>query len=288
MDGNGTADLVSIVSDNSSSTTVSILSGDGHGNFQQPSAQQTFAGIYPGPAYLADLDGDGKPDLVLSVEQLSGIGSSILWLKNTGGGFAPPTTLATAAKSAFSMADFNGDGKPDILYTMPGTTTNSLHILMNQGNGNFSDQAASGLNGIVGLATVLDFNLDGIPDLIVQVQQGNAGILYSFTGLGNGSFTQVATVSTPGLTPLVAGDFDHDGFPDLAGPNGLEPSEILFFYGDGHGDFTMQPVVGPEGEWVAVGDFNGDGIPDVVVPDQFNFVSLALGARIGSFRRRSP
>jgi len=61
VDGNGTADLVSMTSYNSAnagSTTVSILLGDGQGNFQPPVAQQTFTGIYPGPAYLADLDGD--------------------------------------------------------------------------------------------------------------------------------------------------------------------------------------------------------------------------------------
>lgn len=81
----------------------------------------------------------------------------------------------------------------------------------------------------------------------------------------------------------MAGDFDHDGFPDLAVTYGLQPSEILFFFGDGHGHFTMRPVVGPEGEYVAVGDFNGDGIPDVVVPDASNFVSLALGRKDRNF-----
>jgi FG-GAP-like repeat len=82
---------------------------------------------------------------------------------------------------------------------------------------------------------------------------------------------------------LVAGDFDHDGFPDLAGHSGLEPSEILYFFGDGHGNFKMQAVVGPEGDWAAVGDFNGDGLPDVVIPDRFNFVSLALGRKDRNF-----
>jgi VCBS repeat protein len=275
IDGNGTPDLVPITTDNFSSTTVSIMLGDGHGNFQQPSAQQTFPGYGPGPAYLADIDGDGKPDLVLAVQQTSGTAYTILWLQNTGGSFGPPTTLVTSTPSKnFCVADFNGDGKPDILYT---STSQALHILINQGNGRFSDQAAGGLNGISGLATVLDFNLDGIPDLIVQVQKGNAGVLYSFEGKGNGSFQQVGSLNTPGPIQLVSGDFDHDGFPDLAGPSGLEPSEILYFFGDGRGNFVMQPVVGPEGQYVAVGDFNGDGIPDVVVPDRFTFVSLALG-----------
>ena len=280
VDGNGTPDLVFMTSDNFSSTTVNIMLGDGHGNFQPPSALQTFAGVNPGPAYLADLNGDGKLDLVLAVEQPSGAAYNLVWLQNTGGAFGAPTTLATAANSSFSVADFNGDGRPDIIYK---TTSQSLHLLMNQGNGVFTDQAATGLNGIVGLASVIDFNLDGIADLIVQVPQGSSGVLYSFQGKGDGSFKQVASLSTPGVINVVAGDFDHDGFPDLAGSSGGEPSQILYFFGDGTGNFVIQPVVGPGGQFVAVGDFNGDGIPDVVVPDSYSFVSLALGRKDRNF-----
>ena len=284
VDGNGTADLVLVASDNggSGSTTVSLMLGDGHGNFQQPVIQQTFLGVYPANAYLADLDGDGKLDLVLAVQTASGFGGSLVWLKNTGGTFAAPVTLAAYPGNYrdFSVADFNVDGKPDILYV---ATDSTFHILFNQGNGQFSDQAAAGLNGLVGLATVLDFNLDGIPDLIVQIQQGIAGVLYSFAGNGSSSFTQVATLSTSGPIQLVTGDFDHDGFPDMAGPSGLEPSEILYFFGDGHGNFTIHPVVGPEGQYVVVGDFNGDGLSDVVIPDRFNFVSLSLGRKDRNF-----
>jgi hypothetical protein len=288
IDGNGTADLVIITADTGMSTnTVSILFGDGHGNFQPPVTQQTFSSLFPGTAYLADLDGDGKPDLVLTFQELSGTAYGLAWLKNTGGGFAAPTTLSANADSPFSIADFNGDGKPDILYTLLGTSSSpeALHILMNQGNGNFTDEAAGGLNGIVGVTNVLDFNLDGISDLVIQVQQPNLSIeAYSFSGNGNGSFTQVASIGFP-LGPIyfVSGDFDHDGFPDLAGPTGTEPSEIVYLFGDGKGDFVLQPVVGPEGELVATGDFNGDGIPDVVVPDRFNFVSLALGSTDRNF-----
>jgi hypothetical protein len=278
VDGNGTPDLVSITSDNgvNGSTTVSVLFGDGHGNFQPPVVQQTFAGIYPANAYLADLDGDGKPDLVLAVQSASGVGGTLIWLKNTGGGFAAPVTLSAypGYYRDFSVADFNLDGKPDILYV---ATDSTYHLLLNQGNGQFHDQPASGLTSLGSTATVVDFNLDGIPDVVVQVPPGTGWQLISYAGKGDGSFTQVASVSITGVTQLAAGDFDHDGFPDLAGPVGLEPSEIVYFFGDGHGNFVTQQVVGPEGNLVAAGDFNGDGIPDLVVPDHFNFVSLVLG-----------
>src|SRR5579864_1040518 len=283
VDGNGTADLVAVTNLSGGNTsTVSTLLGDGHGNFQPAVTQQTFPGVFPENAHLVDLDGDDKLDLMLAVQSASGRGGSVIWLKNTGGSFAAPVTLASyqGYYTDFSVADFNRDGEPDILYV---ATDNSFHILFNQGNGQFKDQVAGGLNGLVGAATVLDFNLDGIPDLIVQVGLGTGGILYSFSGNGNGSFTQVASLITPGPTTLATGDFDHDGFPDLAGPSGLEPSEILYFFGDGHGNFTIHPVVGPESAFAAAGDFNGDGIPDVVLPDRFNFVSLSLGRKDRNF-----
>lgn len=276
VDGNGTADLISITASIADSTvTVSTLSGDGHGNFQAPVDQQTFTGTFPGPAYMADLDGDGKPDLLVATIQPFGAAANIVWLKNTGGAFAPPVTLATTATNTnFCIADFNGDGKPDILYV---ATNSSFHLLLNQGSGQFQDQLAAGLTGVVGNPNCLDFNLDGIPDVVVEVVGNTSGKLVSFAGNGDGSFTKVATLKTPDMAQLVSGDFDHDGFPDLAGSTGLSPSEIVYFFGDGHGNFVAQPVVGPEGEFAAVGDFNGDGIPDVVIPDRFNFVSLVLG-----------
>jgi hypothetical protein len=290
VDGNGTVDLVAVTSDNPSLTcTVSTQLGDGQGNFQPASSPQTFPGIGPGPAYLVDLDGDGKPDLVLSIEQPTGAYTSLLWLKNEGGGnFAAPVTLATATyASAFSVADLNGDGKPDILYSFynPSANVRAIHTLVNKGVGRFTDEVTPGLTGItLAVINVIDFNLDGIPDLVVQVGHGDNSLsLTSYSGNGNGSFTQVAsqTLYPPDAYEpfnLVTGDFDHDGFQDLAGADGeTNPSRIVYLWGDGRGNFTLQEVVGPHGYFVAAGDVNGDGLPDLVVPELFRFVSVSLG-----------
>jgi hypothetical protein len=247
--------------------------------------QQTFPGLFPGPSSLADLDGDGKPDLVLGVQQSSGVSGSLVWLKNTGGGFAPPTTLVATTpgnNKHFAIADFNGDGKLDILYSLDGSPA-SFHLLLNQGNAQFTDQAVAALNGIVGIPIAIDFNLDHIPDVVVAVPTSTGAQLYSFAGNGNGTFTQVASISTPPLGQLVVGDFDHDGFHDLAGPGVRDPARMTYFFGDGHGNFSQQQVVGPEGQFAAVCDFNGDGIPDVVVPDNISFVSLSLGRKNRNF-----
>jgi hypothetical protein len=282
VDGDGAPDLVSVDwTSGSSATSVRILAGDGHGNFQPAVLQQTFPGIGAGSASLVDIDGDGKLDLVLTVVNTTGTAASIVWLKNTGGSFAAPVTLTPNSTGVLSVADFNGDGRPDIVYETAGSSS-AVHILWNQG-GTFNDQPARGLNGVVGVPNVIDFNLDGIPDLVVEVQSSTGTQLYSFEGKGDGSFTQIAVLTTPGVAQLVAGDFDHDGFPDLAGPGGSEPAEMVYFFGDGRGNFTMQTVVGPAGALAAVGDFNGDGLPDVVIPDEFNFVSLVLGRKDRNF-----
>jgi len=292
VDGDGTVDLVGPSSDNggAGTTTVNVMLGDGHGNFQPAISSPPFPGIYPGPAQLVDLDGDGKLDLVLSVEQTpSGI-LALLWLKNEGGGnFAAPVTLAKATyDGAFVVADFNGDGKPDILYFYYNNATNvrAVHTLINKGSGSFKDEATPGLSG-VSLAVInsIDFDLDGIPDLVVQNRENGNGVLMdSYKGIGDGSFMKVAsqTLSPPVASDpfiLVAGDFDHDGLPDLGGIDGeFEPSHVVYLYGDGTGNFTLREVIGPLGAIVAAGDINGDGIPDIVVPETQNFVTVALGS----------
>lgn len=287
VDGDGIPDLVSVTQGGAGISVVTVFHGDGHGNFQQTASSQVQYLGNPVFAYLADLDGDGLPDLVLSAEQGTQGSGNLEWLRNTGGGnFSFAATLATMnGDTYFSIGDLNGDGKPDIVYsTMPSQTGPFVvHTLLNQGSGQFSDSPTPGLNGIGGLTNIIDFNLDGIPDLVVQTVQSTGVLqLYSFAGKGDGSFQQVSsvTISPPGykVYQLVVGDFDHDGFPDLAGIDGeTEPSHILYLFGDGHGDFTPQQVVGPMGVGIAEGDINGDGLPDVIVPDRFSFVSVALG-----------
>jgi hypothetical protein len=274
MNGDGKADLISISSDNSQTSTASILLGDGHGNFQPATSQQTVNGPSPSVIGVTDIDGDGKPDLVLYVQ------SFIVWLRNTGGGnFAPPVTLAKPMFRYFALGDFNNDGKPDLLYPVfnNSTGTNTFHLMLNQGGGKFTDQVAAGLAGMNGVPTVIDFNLDGIPDLVIQQVQGTSNTLYSFRGNGDGSFTQVASISVPNTYDFVTGDFDHDGFPDLAGEG------IFYLFGDGHGNFTPLTVVGPGGDAIGLGDINGDGLPDIVASDGSYFVAVGLGREDRNF-----
>jgi hypothetical protein len=155
-----------------------------------------------------------------------------------------------------------------------------FHLLVNNGGGNFTDQVAAGLTGMSGVPTVIDFNTDGTPDLVVQQGVGIPATftLYSFLGNGEGSFTQVSSIPIPNNLQFVTGDFDHDGFPDLAGGG------LLYLFGDGKGNFTPLQIVGPEATALGVGDINGDGLPDVVVSDRSYFVGVALGRKDRKFQ----
>ncbi len=272
IDGDGKADIVTFTTIAPDALLLTAKLGDGQGNFQTVSTQ-TSVGNFAGTAYLADLDGDDKLDALLTYSGMAGNG--LACFKNLGGGnFAPPGVLASEGNSVDTIyvADFNRDGKPDILYA---PLNQPQHILFGTGNGNFTDQPLSP-NGVVARAAVLDFDLDGSPDLVLQTPQDPLLVnipvqVYSFAGKGDGTFTLVAT-SSLGVPAqpyrVVSGDFDHDGFPDLAGMNNDEiPGHILYLWGDGHGNFTPQQAIGPSGVRPLVGDFNGDGIPDVLAVD---------------------
>lgn len=282
VDGDGRTDLVTFNFNGNGVSQYTVLLNDGGGNFHVASSgqiQDSFAGGRFNSFVITDVDGDGKPDILIS-------GFTIFLLRNLGGGqFSSPTPIAVRGTNGiFAVADFNGDGLPDIAYNAPVSTyVDQLHVLINSGNGTFRDTIPSALQGVSGYVNAGDFNGDGRADLVVQ----STTLTYSttlevFSGLGNGNFllTSQTPIGQPGFTPyrLVAGDFDHDGHLDLAGVNGeTEPSHVLYLWGDGNGNFTPQQVNGPQGHFAAAGDINGDGIPDVVVPDRFQFVSVSLG-----------
>jgi hypothetical protein len=284
LNGDGKPDIVVGVYNGGSTSNLMTLLNQGQENFTQVSIG-SITGIFPGPITLANIYGSGTMDLLVSVKTPN----SILLFQNSGSGsFATPKTIGTTAADNrnFSVADFNNDGRPDLVYTgaSPTTGADQIHILLNQGRGNFSDIAPASLSGVSGYISTIDANKDGCPDLAIQSPIDSTAplVLQVFLGHCDGTFTLASTqtIAPGGFAPynLLAGDFDDDGFPDLAGANGeTQPSHVLYLWGDGTGGFTAQQVVGPQGFIGAVGDVNGDGVTDLIVPDRTNEVSVSLG-----------
>ena len=119
------------------------------------------------------------------------------------------------------------------------------------------------------------------------------GILFNH---GNGTFEiQVMYPTDAGPVSIVAGDFNHDGVPDLAAVNWAS-STLSVFLNNGNGTFAPQvtyatgtPILSHSGESdhptsVAVGDFDGDGSPDLAVANsQSGTVSVFLNTGNGTF-----
>ncbi len=191
--------------------------------------------------------------------------------------YALGPTLSSGGSNPQSVvvADFNGDGKPDIAVSNEGT--NTIAVYLNEGSGNFKGPIITNVqisNGL-GAMAVGDFNEDGKPDLVVATIAGPQASIVML-GNGDGTFRQLDPIPNSfGFNQAAVADLNHDGHLDLVfGANG----EIFYTLGNGDGTFNecveFMTVDGPGGagdyEGVAVADFNGDGNPDIVGVNIYN------------------
>jgi hypothetical protein len=275
FNGDGKDDLAVV---NYQDETVTILFGSASGKLTTGNTYSTGTSSFPGAIAVADVNGDGKPDLVVS-----GFLGIVTLLGNGDGTFrSGPVTAAPAEGPFLATGDFNNDGKVDVAVT--DYLSGMLYILLGNGDGTFT-QVSQYLIGY-GSATffVEDFDGDGNPDIVFASGHPDALFTEPFTdtvsvlfGNGDGTFAGAPAYTVPGYpTSMVSADFNGDGKPDLAifgGQNG--PVSILL--GSGGGAFQAgAPLTGAESVYsgLAAGDLNGDGKIDLVVN---NLVFLGNG-----------
>ncbi len=206
---------------------------------------------------VADVNGDGSPDIITANGFTGGQGVSLL-LGNGDGSFKPRrTVVATGSPTFVAVADFNGDGKADLaIANGPNTTTVSL--LFGNGDGTFQLPIEL-FTGEVESIAVADFNGDGKPDLAVSGTNTGEVVLLN---KGAGNFTVSYTVAfNPAILPKVtAGDFNGDGKQDFLIAGGSYDLQL----GNGDGTFhdgllqSLPPVL-----YTLVGDWNGDKRLDI-------------------------
>ena len=177
---------------------------------------------------LADLNGDGFPDLVLANAAIAGATGGVVVLANPGdGNFRPWFSFAAGSSpAAVAAGDFNRDGWNDIAVANVTNATCSgaqgtIDVVLSQGDGTFAPLVRYGGGGYSAIAAA-DVDGDGTLDLVAldQIDSTSSTQMSSLNVLlndGRGRFVSPTRYATGGTAPAMAiGDLDGDGRPDIA------------------------------------------------------------------------
>jgi len=262
--------------------------------FSPASGSPVVVGEGSGYVVLADVNRDGRPDLVTQHLQRRVV---TVQLGDGTGRFAmapgSPIPLAYSPGN-IKLGDVNNDGILDLGVTS--SERDIVDIFLGDGSGKFS--LAPGSPSVVSASAefnthglqLVDLNEDGKLDIITTSNQQNS--FATMFGNGRGGFSPGPVATFPaaqGRYAFAFGDLDADGHLDAViacGNNEFgEPGLVVMLRGDGKGAFknlSETPVsAGPR--YVALGDMNGDQRPDIVLSHGSNQLSVLLNQGGGKF-----
>ncbi|CAF4563293.1 unnamed protein product [Rotaria sp. Silwood1] len=241
---------------------------------------------------IADLNGDGRPDMLAANSASDSIS---IFINATGVGIAPASFTNTdfsmqagSSPKSITIQDFNGDGKPDmasgnynnsaVSVFFNTTTPGSLSPTFSAAQDFSTGSSVSPVSVISG-----DFNLDGKQDLaVVNAQPGGGYISILLNTTSTGSSTPSFSAHTDfslgnGPRNVNVGDFNGDGKPDLIASSGLANFVSVYLNTTTPGASTpafsarTDFATGNEPQSITIADFNGDGKDDFATSNGISF-----------------
>ena len=245
---------------------------------------------------VADVNGDGRVDLITANEVFGsvGVGYVSVLVGHGDGTFETEANYEVRNPLALVVVDVDRDGYVDLV-----TVSDEISVLLGRGDGTFEDERRFAVGLGPQTVRVADLNGDGNIDLVTSnYDSGDVSVLL---GRGDGTFEEQRRFAV-GLGPRTVQvvDVNRDGRVDLVTPNsGTTVSDVNTGFGHsvfgtdvsvllGHGDGTFEVerrfAVGLEPQMVQVVDVNADGRVDVVTANRASDdVSVLLGQQDGTF-----
>ena len=205
-------------------------------SFQNPRSIPVDAN--PVNVFVADLNNDGLPDLIVGVGNRTPFQIEIFLAAKSGNySLANQISLASGVSPLCKSTDLNGDKKIDLV--CPGLTTpNGNGIVLaylGNGDGTFQAPISTSLgphNQNFTITAAADMNGDGHVDLVVPLGLGSFNVSYMLLGDGAGHFTVSQFLGDPATGNATIADVNNDAIPDLLTARGS------VFIGKGDGTFS--------------------------------------------------
>ncbi|NTU52390.1 MAG: DUF4347 domain-containing protein [Chlorobiaceae bacterium] len=260
--------------------TYQVLDRAASGTISFAAKADYSTGSFPDSVTSADINGDGKSDLIVA----NNWSNTVSVLSNNGDGtFAAKVDYSTGSfPASVTSADVNGDGKSDLI--VANNWSNTVSVLSNNGDGTFAAKVDYSTGSFPDSVTSADVNGDGKADLIVANNWSNT--VSVLRNSGDGTFAAKADYSTGSFPDSVtSADVNGDGKADLIVANKWSNTvSVLSNNGDGTFAAKVDYSTGSFPASVTSAYVNGDGKADLIVANRnSNTVSVLRNKGDGIF-----
>lgn len=297
LNGDGKTDL--IATEKGSTNKIFILENNSPtpGTLSFTSQSIRLTNITPRHIDVADMDLDGKPELIVTSQTSNAV--FVLQNKSTRTSiiFAPtPVTISIpgiAGTDAVAVADLDGDQLPDVV-TAPYQTSGDLWIAKNNSiPGSLSFEGAQKITVGTTINTIRsgDIDGDGKTDIAFTQSSASVGILVNKSGASGISFDAVKTFTTDGDPwGLAFGDLDGDGKTDLVTASAKKKSLTILNNTSTPGSISFQSTTKTTtylNRHVTIGDVDSDGKPDIAFTSIDDPLQNIAASKVSIFRNKT-